>query len=99
MGDVFKLPFFIETFLQQFNYATVEENHGQTILWRQVRSAHSIPNRLVEHVARLDYRATILARNSFRIVDLDSIVALVRKAMAGRLQCTRQDQGKSPVDL
>lgn len=39
MGDVFKVSFFIQSFMQQFSYATVTDNHGQTVLWRAVRGA------------------------------------------------------------
>jgi Methyltransferase domain len=82
MGDVFKVPFFIESFLQQFSHATVAENHGQTVVWRQTRLADAIPHRSVEQIARLDYRDTILTRSSLNILGLDAIVALVEAASA-----------------
>lgn len=37
MGDVFKLLYFIEVFMQPFSYYIVEENYGQAVLWRQKR--------------------------------------------------------------
>lgn len=37
MGDVFKLLYFIEVFMQPFTYHIVKENYGQAVLWRQVR--------------------------------------------------------------
>ena len=37
MGDVYKVAYFIQSFLQQFSYATVADNHGQLVVWRQPR--------------------------------------------------------------
>ena len=84
MGDVFKLPLFIESFLQQFSYATVGDNHGQAVVWRQTRPADALPPRSVEQIARLDYRDTILSRDSFNIMSLDAIVDLFQSAAAAR---------------
>ncbi len=74
MGDVYKIPFFIQTFMQQFSYATVAENHGQTVLWRSPRPSAAIPQRSVEQVSRLDYRDTIMNRQSFNVQPLDEII-------------------------
>ena len=37
MGDVFRLVYFIDTFCQQLTYRTIENNHGQAVVWRQRR--------------------------------------------------------------
>jgi hypothetical protein len=37
MGDVYRLVFFIDSFMQQLSYRTVEENHGQLVVWRKQR--------------------------------------------------------------
>ena len=73
MGDVFKIPFFIQTFMQQYSYATVAENHGQTIMWRQARPADAIVQRSVEEVSRYDYRHTIALRSVYNLTTLDDI--------------------------
>jgi hypothetical protein len=39
MGDVYKLVFFVDTFLQQFSYATTADNLGQLVMWRERRAA------------------------------------------------------------
>ena len=80
MGDVFKLVFFIDTFMQQYSFATVQENHGQCIFWYQLRPANTILQRSMEQICRLDYRDTLLNRHTFNILPLDQIVAQVAKA-------------------
>ncbi len=82
MGDVFKLVFFIETFMQHYAFATVAENHGQTVLWEQVRPAPALPHRTMEEISRLDYRDTILRRAVFRIMPLGAIVEEIGRARA-----------------
>ena len=78
MGDVFKIPFFVETFLQAFSYATVAENHGQMVMWREPRAA--VVERGAEAVARLEFKDTVGARHAFRLRPLAEIVAAVAAA-------------------
>ena len=80
MGDVYKLVFFIETFMQRWSYATVAENHGQTVLWRNTRATSEIAPRTMEDLCRLDFRDTITRRSTFRIMPLDAIFAEVQAA-------------------
>lgn len=75
MGDVYRLVFFISSFFQQYSYATVEENHGQLVVWRDRRA--SVPDRRVEEVGRLPYESVVFDREAFRFMPLDDIVALV----------------------
>ena len=37
MGDVFKVVFFIQAFCPYLRYATIANNHGQTVVWRHAR--------------------------------------------------------------
>lgn len=37
MGDTYRLVFFLKSFFQQYDYATVADNHGQLVVWRKVR--------------------------------------------------------------
>ena len=78
MGDVFKIPFFIESFLSQFSYATVRETQGQTVVWREVRPVTALVSRSMETIARLDYRDTVLGRGSFNIQSFDIILSRVK---------------------
>ena len=74
MGDVYKVAFFIETFLQQLSYATVLENHGQLILWQSPRPAESIARRTMLDVALLNFADTVLQRQVFRIQPFEAIL-------------------------
>lgn len=53
MGDVYRLVYFIDTFMPAYSYATVEENHGQLVMWRAAR--HPVPDRSVESVSRKSF--------------------------------------------
>ncbi len=80
MGDVYKIPFFVDSFMQQLSFATVTENHGQTVIWRQPRAAPTLPAASFPAIDRLDFRHTILRRPEFRLQPLDAIVDQVRNA-------------------
>lgn len=77
MGDVYRLVYFVETFLPQWSYATVAENHGQLVMWRAPRATTA---RSLEAVARAAYEDTVLDRAPFRMMPLAAIVAKVRAA-------------------
>jgi hypothetical protein len=79
MGDVFRLVFFVETFCQQYNYCTVNNNHGQLVLWRAPRQA--IIDRTVTEVGLKEYKDLFLERDTFRFASLDSIIHQVREAL------------------
>ncbi|QIK79589.1 class I SAM-dependent methyltransferase [Sphingomonas piscis] len=78
MGDVFRLVFFVETFCQQFNYATVNNNHGQLVLWREPR--RDVPQRTLSQVAAKEYKDLFLEAPSFRAASLDVILTKIRQA-------------------
>jgi hypothetical protein len=75
MGDVFRLVFFIETFMPAFSYATVAENHGQLVLWQQPRI--DAPHRTVEATARMQYVDAVMNADVFHIEPLAAIKAKV----------------------
>jgi len=66
MGDVYRLVYFIDTFFQQYDFATVIENHGQLVVWRRQRSAAEVTPRLVEQIARVPFEAVLTERRVFR---------------------------------
>lgn len=78
MGDVFRLVFFVETFCQQFSYRTVNNNHGQLVLWREPRE--SVVYRTLAEVAAKDYKDMFLERDTFGFASLDSIIGQIRTA-------------------
>lgn len=73
MGDVYKVPFFVDAFMQQMSFATVSENHGQTVIWRKTRATANLPQPSFERVSRLDFRDTILSRKAFKLKSIDVI--------------------------
>lgn len=77
MGDVYRLIFFIQTFLQPYDYATVA-GEGQAVVWRSPRPASELILRNVESVARIPFESTLLDREAFREKPLREIVDLVR---------------------
>jgi hypothetical protein len=58
MGDVFRLLYFIDSFMQQFTCRIVCDNFGQAVLWRQARGA--VTERRVLDVALTGYEDLLL---------------------------------------
>lgn len=75
MGDVYRLGFFIESFLQQFSVATVG---GQMLVWRAVRGADRMVKRTLEQVGRMGFEETRFQREVFNPCTLDEAIALIR---------------------
>ena len=80
MGSVYKLAFFVDAFAQQCSYATVQENHGQLILWIDPRSETALTDRPIRDLASLEFVDTIVQRDVFRIQPLANIVRAIRGA-------------------
>lgn len=78
MGDVYRLVFFIHSYLQQFSFATVAENHGQTIIWRSPRKSGSFRPISVKDISTLGYEHTFLSRDIFNITPCEDIRQRVR---------------------
>lgn len=55
MGDVYKLAWFINAFMQQWTYYTIADNHGQIVLWRSARDEQILGDSNLEDVARLSF--------------------------------------------
>lgn len=72
MGDVYRLVFFVETFCQQFSYGTVNNNHGQLVLWREPRA--KVPERTLTDVGEKPYKDLFLEKGSLNCAPLDAIV-------------------------
>ncbi len=78
MGDVYRLVFFVQTFMQSWSYATIAENHGQLVMWRGNRPA--VPERTVEAVGRMDLVAMYREYQGFNRRPLAEIIAAYRSA-------------------
>lgn len=55
MGDVYKVIFFLHDFYPQFTYATMLENHGQTVVWKKKRESFRPMFSGVEEISRSGY--------------------------------------------
>ncbi len=82
MGDIYKLVFFIETFMQSWTFRCVEENHGQLIMWRLPRA--NVTPRLMQDIANSRYEDVVRNRDVFQFAPLQSIVALVKRSLRSK---------------
>ena len=71
MGDVYKLVFFVDTFFQQFSYATVSDNHGQLVMWPKARGF--VEPRKIGYFHDADFYSIVGNRNTFRFEKYDAI--------------------------
>ncbi len=78
MGDVYRLVFFVESFCQQFSYGTVNNNHGQLIMWREPRQV--LPTRTLREVGEKAYKDLFMEKESFRCASLDVIMEKIKAA-------------------
>jgi hypothetical protein len=82
MGDVFRLVFFIQSFLPRFDYATVSENHGQLVMWRGQRNEKLFADRRVEDIARLEFRHLVTQLADLNLLKNREILVRVKKALS-----------------
>ena len=80
IGDIFKIPFFVQNFRQAYSYATVSDNHGQTIIWEARRAAHDIPRQKLEMIAGMTRKDMIMHESQMRIMPLADIMAEISAA-------------------
>lgn len=79
MGDVYRVVFFVQTFMQSWSYATIGENHGQLVMWRGKRE--TVPYRTVEAVSRMDLVTMFRQFDGFNRKPLAEIVADYQTAL------------------
>ncbi len=84
MGDVFKLVYFVEAFMQAFDYGVVSENHGQMVLWRKRRPAVEHPTRTLEWIGRMDLITMHKNLRDLRQMPYVEILEAYRGALAAR---------------
>ncbi|MGO8973335.1 MAG: glycosyltransferase 61 family protein [Steroidobacteraceae bacterium] len=81
MGDVYRLVFFIETFLLNCSYAAVQENNcHQLILWRERRDGGAASDRTMESIMRLGFSDVLTLRNAYRAKPLAEILNAIKNA-------------------
>ena len=74
MGDVFRLVFFVDQYMPFYEYATVQENHGQMIMWRGRRQPKGEPPMKIEDVSRVRYADALLNGKVFNILPMAQIL-------------------------
>ncbi len=84
MGDVYRVVFFVETFMQGFEFGVVEENHGQLVMWRKRRSAVDHPSRTLEWVGRLELATMLRHQEDMRRMPYADIIAHYQRAREER---------------
>jgi hypothetical protein len=92
MGDVFRLVYFVQSFLPRFNYATVEDNHGQLVMWRGKRDPALFVPRQVEEIARLEFRHLVNQLAALNLLPNATIGKMVQRAVLER-SLTRPTRG------
>lgn len=96
MGDVYKLLWFIDTFYQSLSYATISNNHGQAVVWRERRT--SVTQRSVHEIGSLSFESMVLERNVLRLRSFGDIVEAVRERVGrqkrGRISGSRRTSSR-----
>ena len=77
MGDVFRLVWFIDTFLQQLTHRVIANNHGQAVVWRHRRD--QVPDRLLADVGGLAFEAIEREPDVMRLAPFGAIVRELRR--------------------
>lgn len=77
MGDVFRVVYFVESHLQAFSYACVQESFGQMVLWRRPRPATEIGKHTIAELAGLEYHTVRLDLSPFRFMPIQDISELI----------------------
>ena len=85
MGDVFRLIFFVRDYMPAYSYATINETHGQTAIWRGTRQRTDV-GRTVEDIARLAYGDAMINKAQYNFQP----IADIAKALAA----SRSDTGR-----
>jgi hypothetical protein len=80
MGDVYKVVFFIDSFLQQLSWRTVAENHGQAVVWRKRRP--QVPERHISAVGSKSFEDFVIEASVLREGRYRDIVEEIRGDLA-----------------
>lgn len=84
MGDVYRVVFFVQAFMQGWDYRVVEENHGQLVMWRSRRPAVAHPERTLEWTGRVDMVTMIKSFDDMQRTPYAEILAAYEAAMERR---------------
>jgi len=81
MGDVFKVVWFVASFMPGLDYATIENNHGQTVLWRRTATTTVRPTLTSAQVAALTFDDLLLHEEVLRLARFGDIRKAVRRGL------------------
>lgn len=90
MGDVYRLVFFVETFYQHMSYATIADNHGQAVIWRERRT--EVPHRMVRDTGELTFEEFVLGRDHMNLMPYRDILARVQGVVGRPTEITTPDR-------
>jgi hypothetical protein len=80
MGDVYRLVFFIQSFFQQYRYATVMlGNYGQLVVWKERRRPNLLVPRGISAVGALPFENTVTEVDAYNKAPLSTILELIWK--------------------
>ncbi|MBG0792004.1 class I SAM-dependent methyltransferase [Methylocystis sp. H62] len=79
MGDVYRLVYFIESFLQLYSYATVAENHGQLVMWRAGRNADDVGKMTSLEVAQAEFYKIVTYRDPLILQPFATILSRIKE--------------------
>lgn len=80
MGDVYRLVYFVDSFMPSYDYATVVENHGQLLMWRAARS--NVQERSLEDICRKTFADLLHELAILKLKPLAQILSDARLAPA-----------------
>ena len=79
MGDVYKLVYFVRDYVPQYSYATIADNHGQLVMWREPRMIYAAQP--IENIARAGFETVIERRSDFHISPMSEIMERLAKRL------------------
>jgi len=83
MGDVFKVVWFIASFMPGLSYATIENNHGQTVVWRRTApvdpTAPAHPVLTMAQIAALTFDDLVLHEEVLQLARYGDIRKALRR--------------------
>ena len=81
MGDVYRLVYFIASFMPMWSFGTVGDNHGQLVMWQEPRVARPMS---VEATSRVAFTDLLLEHGVFGVAPFESIMERLKASRAAR---------------
>ena len=94
MGDVYRLVFFIQSFFQQYRYATVMlGKYGQLVVWKEKRQPNLLVPRGIGAVGMLPFEKTITEVGAYNKLPFPTILELIWRNRTRNAASSDQDGG------